>query len=167
MSMTLGSASLFTCSLYRASQELFSIYRKKPCQYDLFCTVLALFLFVCGLTSLLNIWGHITTAPVCSRCTLTNVLPHRNNMPQTQDTTPHPTPGHRVDLSLCYPLMWSVTLEYTATHFNVLGKTRPGNPSQNKGHFHFKKPIYISGVHTKYLNRFRSDFNTDYFPWHG
>ena len=33
------------------------------------------------------------------------------------------------DLSLCYPLMWNVTLEYTATHFNVLGETRPGNPS--------------------------------------
>ena len=31
------------------------ICRKKPCQYDLFCAVLALLLFVCGLTSLLNI----------------------------------------------------------------------------------------------------------------
>ena len=28
-------------------------------------------------------------------------------------------------MSLCYPLMWNVTLEYTATHFNVLGETRP------------------------------------------
>ena len=36
---------------------------------------------------------------------------------------------HRTDLSLCYPFMWNVTLEYTATHFNVLGNTRPGNPS--------------------------------------
>ena len=26
-------------------------------------------------------------------------------------------------------LMWNFTMEYTATHFNVLGKTRRGNPS--------------------------------------
>ena len=58
-------------------------------------------------------------------------LPHRNAMPQTQDTTPHPVTVYRhgADLSLCYPLTWNVTLEYTATHFNVLGETRPGNPS--------------------------------------
>ena len=92
----------------------------------------ALCLFVClGLTSLWNIWGHITTVPACSSDTLTNVLPHRNAMPQTQDTTSHPVTVYRhgADLSLCYPLMWNVTLEYTATHFNVLGETRPGNPS--------------------------------------
>ena len=79
--------------------------------------------FVClGLTSLV---------PACSSGTLTNVLPHRNAMPQTQDTTPHPVTVYRhgADLSLCYPLMWNVTLEYTATHLNVLGETRPGNPS--------------------------------------
>ena len=90
------------------------------------------FLFVClGLKSLWNIWGHITTVPACSSGTLTNMLPHRNAMPQTQDTTPHPVTEYRhgADLSLCYPLMWNVTLEYTATHFNVLGETRPGNPS--------------------------------------
>ena len=83
-------------------------------------------LFVClGLTSLWNIWGHITTVPACSSGTLTNVLPHRNAIPQTQDTTPHPVTvcRHGADLSLCYPLMWNVTLEYTATHFNVLGRT--------------------------------------------
>ena len=84
-----------------------------------------------GLTSLWNIWGHITTVPACSSGTLTNVLPHRNVMPQTQDTTSHPVTVYRhgADLSLCYPSMWNVTLEYTATHFNVLGETRPGNPS--------------------------------------
>ena len=62
---------------------------------------------------------------------LTNVLPHRNAMPQTRDTTPHPVTVYRhgANLSLCYPSMWNVTLEYTATHFNVLGETRPGNPS--------------------------------------
>ena len=69
--------------------------------------------------------------PAYSSGTLTNVLPHRNAMPQTQDMTPHSVTvyRHRADLSLCYPSMWNVTLEYTATHFNVLGKTRPGNPS--------------------------------------
>ena len=69
--------------------------------------------------------------PACSSGTLTNVQPHRNAMPQTQDTTPHPVTVYRhgADLSLCYPLMWNVTLEYTATHFNVLGETRLGNPS--------------------------------------
>ena len=89
-------------------------------------------LFVClGLTSLWNFWGHITTVPACSSGTLTNVLPHRNAMPQTQDMTTHPVTvyRHRADLSLCYPFMWNVTLEYTATHFNVLGETWPGNPS--------------------------------------
>ena len=69
--------------------------------------------------------------PACSSGTLSNVLPHRNAMLQTQDSTPHPVTVyiHGADLSLCYPLMWNVTLEYTATHFNVLGETRPGNPS--------------------------------------
>ena len=52
--------------------------------------VLEIFLFVLGLTSLLNIWGHITTVSACSSGTLTNVLPHRNAMQQTQDMTPHP-----------------------------------------------------------------------------
>ena len=47
-------------------------------------------LFVClGLTSLFNIWGHVATVPACSSGTLTNVLPHRNAMLQTQDMTPH------------------------------------------------------------------------------
>ena len=27
------------------------------------------------------------------------------------------------DLSLCYQSVWNVTLEHTATHFNVLGQT--------------------------------------------
>ena len=41
------------------------------------------------LTSLFNIWGHITTVPACSSGTLTNVLPHRNAMLQTgHDTQP-------------------------------------------------------------------------------
>ena len=79
----------------------------------------------------LNIGGHVKTVPVCSSGTLTNVLPHRNAMPQTQDMTPHPVTVYRhvAVLSLCYPLMCNVTLEYTATHFTVLGKTRSANPS--------------------------------------
>ena len=82
-------------------------------------------------TLVASLVGLITTVPACSSGTLTNVLPHRNAMPQTQDTTPHPVIVYRhgANLSLCYPLMWNVTLEYTATHFNVLGETRPGNPS--------------------------------------
>ena len=77
--------------------------------------------------------------PVCSSGTLTNVLPHRNAMPQTQGMTSHPVTVYRhgADLSLCYPLMWNATLEYTATHFNVMSKTRPGNPSST---FHTHTP---------------------------
>ena len=100
--------------------------------YMLFLLKWVVCLFVClGLTSLWNIWGHIMTVPACSSGTLTNVLPHRNAMPQTQNTTPHPVTVYRhgANLSLCYPSMWNVTLEYTATHFNVLGETQPGNPS--------------------------------------
>ena len=80
--------------------------------------------------------GHITTVPACSIDTLTDVLPHRNAMTQTQDMTPHPFSVyiHWADLSLCYPLMWNVTLEYTATHFNVLCVTRPANPSPDLPH---------------------------------
>ena len=45
--------------------------------------------------------------------------------------TSHPVTVYRhgADLSLCYPLVWNVTLKYTATHLNVFGLTRPGNPS--------------------------------------
>ena len=88
--------------------------------------------FVClGLTSLLNIWGHVATVPACSSGTLTDVLLHMNDMPQTQDMTFHPVTvyKHRADLSLCYQLMSNVILEYTSTHFNVLGNPRPGNLS--------------------------------------
>ena len=44
--------------------------------------------------------------------------------------TPHPVTVyiHGPDLSLCYPLMWNITLEYTTTHFNVLGKSFPNLP---------------------------------------
>ena len=71
----------------------------------------------------------------CSSGTLTNVLPHRNAMPQTQDMTPHPVTvySHRANLSLYFPLR-NVTLEYTTIDVNVSGKTRSGNPSQPSTH---------------------------------
>ena len=78
--------------------------------------VVSFLVVVCwGLTSLLNIWGHIATMPAWSSGTLTNVLPHRNAMLRTQDMTTRPITvyRHRADLSLCYPLMWNVTLKYT------------------------------------------------------
>ena len=81
-------------------------------------------MFRLGLTSLLNILGHITTVPTCSSDTLTNVLLHWNAMPLTQDMTPHPV---TVYTGPTCPLMWNVTLEYTATHSYILGKTQPGN----------------------------------------
>ena len=53
-------------------------------------------MFVCfGFKSLLNICGHTTMGPACRSGTLTNVLPHRNAMPQTQDMTPHPITLYR------------------------------------------------------------------------
>ena len=57
----------------------------------------------------------------------------RTEMPCRRHRIWHPTSSQytdtRADLSLCYPLMWTDTLEYTATHFNILGETRRGNPS--------------------------------------
>ena len=52
-------------------------------------------------------------APACSSDTFTNVLPHKNAMPQTRDMTSYPITVYRhgADLSLCYPLMLNVTLE--------------------------------------------------------
>ena len=78
-------------------------------------------------------WRNGSYAPGSSG-TLTNVLPHRNAMPQTQDTTPHPVTVYRhgANLSLCYPSMWNVTLEYTATHFNVLGDPRPSTHTSER-----------------------------------
>ena len=59
--------------------------------------------------------------PVYMRGTLTNVLPQWNVMPQTQDMSPHPVRVYRhgADLSLCYPMMWTVAREYTTTHVHV------------------------------------------------
>ena len=71
-----------------------------PCHFPKFPVQQKKFgLFVClGLTSLLNIWGHITTVPACSSGTLTNMLPHKNAMPQTQDMTQHPVTLLSIDV---------------------------------------------------------------------
>ena len=118
------------CHFYAMIHCIVAFHYVTPCMHktgvpqpDLIC------LFLClGLMLLLNIWGHIATVPVCSSGTLTNVLPHRNVMPQTQNMTPHPVIVYRHAGPTC-PLKWNVTLEYTTTHFNVLGQTRSGNPS--------------------------------------
>ena len=51
---------------------------------------ICLFLFVLGLNVAFKHQGHITMVPAYSSGTLTNVLPHRNAMPQTQDMTHYP-----------------------------------------------------------------------------
>ena len=112
-----------------------------------FLSISILFCFVFGLTSLLNIWGHIEKVPACSSGTLTNVLPHRNAMLQTQDTTPHPVTVCRlgVDLSLCYPLcypLWNVTLECTATHFICLGSDPTGKSFPDLPHTPANAQLY-------------------------
>ena len=38
---------------------------------------------------------HITMVPASSSGTMTNVLPHRNVMPETQDMTPDPVTVYR------------------------------------------------------------------------
>ena len=94
--------------------------------------------------------------PACSSGTLTNVLPHRNAMPQTLDMTPHPITvySHGADLSLCYPLMWYVTLEYTATYFNVLGETRPGKSFPDLLHTPANAPLdAVMVVNSRKLRR--------------
>ena len=69
---------------------------------------------------------HDGAVPACSSGILTNVLPHRNTMPH--DTHPVTVYRHGANLSLCYPLMCNFKLEYTATHFNVLGNIFLGLP---------------------------------------
>ena len=103
------------------------------------CEQIKLALFVCL---------SIATVPACSSGTLTNMMPHRNAMPQTQDTTLHPVTvySHGAYLSLCYPVMWNVTLEYTAIHFNVMGQTRPGNPSPDLPHTPANAQLYDSDM---------------------
>ena len=94
--------------------------------YCLNCSGAVGFLVCLGLTSLWNIWGHITTVPACSNGTLTNVLPHRNAMPQTQDTTPQPVTVYRhgADLSLCYPV-WCGTSHWNTQLPILMSWVRP------------------------------------------
>ena len=76
---------------------------------------------------LITVYRHRTRHSTPSQYTDTgHDTPPRHRI-QTQDMTPHPVKvyRHRADLSLCYPLMWNVTLEYTITHFNAIGKFFP------------------------------------------
>ena len=112
-----------------------------------------------GFIVTLNIWGHIATVPACSPDTLINVPPSRNAMPQTQDTTHHPVTVYRyeADLSLCFPLMWNVTLEYTSTHFNVLGQTRPENPTPTLHTHHWTLNYMMVLVSRKLGRKYRNN----------
>ena len=61
--------------------------------------------------------------PACCSGTLTNVLPHWDAIPQTQDTTPSPVTVYRDGADLSLSIDVEHHTEYTATHFNVLDKT--------------------------------------------
>ena len=86
-------------------------------------------IFVCwGLTWLLNIWGRSFTVPACSSGTLTNELPHRNAMPQTQDITP--TLSQYTDIGrTCCAIHWCGTSLWNTQLPTVLGQTQSWNPS--------------------------------------
>ena len=85
-----------------------------------FLVCLFVYLFVrWGLTSLLNIWGNIATVQLCfDQCAAIQEC-------HALDTVYR----HRANQSLCFPWMWNARLEYTITHFNILGQTGSGNPS--------------------------------------
>ena len=94
-------------------------YMRQIYAYSIYLIIYA-YLFVC-----LGFRGHIATVPACSIDTLTNVLPPRNAMPQTQDMTTQPVTvyRHRANLSLCYPFIlmslvrpdWEI-LPWLSTH---------------------------------------------------
>ena len=76
---------------------------------------------------------HTVTVPACSSGTFVQCAATQKS--HAADTG-HDTPPrhsiltvHRANLSLCYLLMWNITMEYKTTHFNVLGLTRSGNQS--------------------------------------
>ena len=59
----------------------------------------------------------------CHTCTRGFTMPHTQGMaPKSVTVGLYIHCG--ANLSLCYPLLWNITLEYTkSTHFNVLGQT--------------------------------------------
>ena len=83
-------------------------------------------MFVCcwGFMSLLNIWGHVAAVPTCNSGTLTDVLLHRNAMPQTQDMAPHPVTVYRrgADLS-CFH--WCGTSHWNTQLPILMSRVRP------------------------------------------
>ena len=97
-------------------------------------------LFVLGLTALLNILVHFATVPACSTGTLTNVLQRGNAMSQTQDITTHPVTvyRHRVNQSLCYPLMWNMH----SYPFYCLGSDPTGRSFADLQHTHANAQLY-------------------------
>ena len=61
--------------------------------------------------------------PACSCGTLTNVLPHQNTIPPTQDKPLHPDTVYRhgAALSLYYHLKWYITVESISARVYMLG----------------------------------------------
>ena len=100
-----------------------------------------------------NVWGHIATMPACSSGTLTNVLPLRNAMPQTQNMTPHPVtdkgPACRCAIHWWGMSHWNTQLPIL---FNVLGQTRPEYHSPTF-HLHMRTLNFMMLVVSQKLGR--------------
>ena len=98
--------------------------------------------------------------PACSSGTSMNVLPQRNAMPQTHEMTPHPVTlyKHWANMSLCFPLMWNVKLEYLATYsaFQTFRQSAFRKRNENTEYltyiqydFQKDKPKTISEIYSK------------------
>ena len=69
------------------------------------------------------------------------VLPHKYFMPQSWGMTPKPVTvyKYRINLYLCYPLMWSSTLKAAITHLEVLSISDSTDTSITSHTFHTSK----------------------------
>ena len=87
--------------------------------------------------SILNSWGHIATVP-----NFTNVLPHRNAMPQTQDMTPHlitvyrhrtrhPTSSQYTDTEHDTPPHHSIETQDMTPHLITVYRHRTRHPTSS------------------------------------
>ena len=121
------------CSFYHAAQLCATHYRTPGLVTNCIIYRLLCLMIGGGATSLINMWGHVTTVSTCISGT-----EECNAADTGHDTHPVTVHGCGADMWLCYPLMWNVTLEYTTAHFNVLGQTRSGNPSPTF-HTHHRK----------------------------
>ena len=119
-------------------------YTKFRLQYHLLHYLLLWFCWLVGLTSLLNIWGHITTVPACSSGTFTNELSQKCHAADTgHDTQPYhsiQTQGRPI-VVLSIDVERHTGIHNYGTHFNVLGQTRSRNPSPN---FHTHQRMHNS-----------------------